>query len=159
MKNDRFLNGIIAGIGVLILIALVLFFVRQNQAEYQPDDTPAGVVNNYILGIINRDYERSYSYLLNSAKKPVQSQFQLELSRMSNEINQLNITLGETFIDADTATVQLSLRYPYDRPFTNMGRFNETAFLKKENNSWKIYSMPYPLWSWNWYSEEIKPIP
>lgn len=34
MKNDRFLNGLIAGIGILILIALVLFFVRQQQAEY-----------------------------------------------------------------------------------------------------------------------------
>ena len=159
MKNDRFLNGMIAGIGMLILIALVLFFVRQNQADYLPDDTPNGVVNNYILSIIEKDYDRAYSYLVDNTQKPQQIFFQQELSRMANDINQISITVGEVFIEGQTATVQLSLRHPYERPFNNIGRYNEVAQLQKENGAWKIISMPYPLWSWNWYTEVIKPVP
>jgi len=159
MKNDRFLNGMIAGIGMLILIALVLFFVRQNQADYLPDDTPNGVVNNYILSIIEKDYDRAYSYLVDNTQKPQQIFFQQELSRMANDINQISITVGEVFIEGQTATVQLSLRQPYERPFNNIGRYNEVAQLQKENGAWKIISMPYPLWSWNWYTEVIKPVP
>ena len=159
MKNDRFLNGMIAGIGILVLIALLLFFVRQNQAEYLPEDTPNGVVNNYILGIINRDYDRAYSYLSENSQKPDLMEFQQELIRMANEINQLSITIGDVYMEGDSATVQLSFRQPYERPFNNLGRYNEMAQLQKENGDWKIISMPYPLWSWNWYSEDIKPVP
>lgn len=159
MKNDRFLNGLLVGIGVLIIIALVLFFVRQQSAEYLPDDTPNGVVHNFILSVLERDYERAYSYLPNDPEKPSYSLFQQELSRTSNETNQVNITIGEVFMDGEIANVQLSIRQSYEGPFNNLGRYTESAQLKKENGEWKIVSMPYPFWSWNWYTEVIKPLP
>jgi len=45
MKQDRFLVGILVGIGVLVVIALGLFFTRQDKQEYISDDTPKGVVH------------------------------------------------------------------------------------------------------------------
>jgi hypothetical protein len=159
MKNDRFLNGILAGIGILILIALLLFFVRQNQAEYIADDTPRGVVHNYTLSVIQKDYEKAYSYLVESNNKPSLPAFQQGLSQQANEISQLNVTLGETFIDKQNATVQLSLRQYYEGPFNNLSRYSETAQLVLENGDWKIVSMPYPLWSWNWYPPTEKVVP
>lgn len=159
MKNDRFLNGLLAGIGVLIIVALVLFFVRQQKAEYRPDDSPNNVVHNYILAVLERDYERAYTYLPNGPEKPSLFLFQQELSRTSNETNQMSATIGEIFMDGEIATVQLSMRQSFEGPFNNVGRYTESAQLKKENGNWKIVSMPYPFWSWNWFTEEIKPLP
>ena len=157
MKKDRFLIGIIAGIGVLILIAMLLFFVRQQKAEYLPDDTPNNVVHNYILSIIQRDYERAYSYLIDAPEKPGLSLFQQDLLQASSDIDQMNVTIGEIFIDGENATVQLSMLQSYQGPFNNFGRYTDSGQLKKENGEWKIVSLPYPLWSWNWYTEDVKP--
>lgn len=160
MKNDRFLNGLIIGVGVLIIIALVLFFVRQQQADYRPGDAPNDVVHNYVLAIMNRDYERAFEYLSEGSEKPSLSQFQQELSRQANDINHANITIGSVFIDGEVATVQLNIRQSYDRSLLgNPSRYAEFAQLKLENGEWKLISVPYPLWSWNWYYSDPKPIP
>lgn len=160
MKNDRFLNGLIAGIGVLILVALALFFVRQQQAEYRSGNEPNDVVHNYILSIMRGEYERAYQYLAEGIEKPSLSQFQQELSRQANEVNRANVTIGEIIITGDTASVQLNIRQSYDRPLlANPSRYAEFAQLKVENGDWKLTSMPYPLWSWNWYYTDPKPIP
>jgi|MTBAKMStandDraft_1061839.scaffolds.fasta_scaffold32638_2 hypothetical protein len=160
MKNDRFLNGLIAGIGILILIALVLFFVRQQQAEYRPGNEPNDVAHNYILGIMKRDFEKAYDYLAEGSEKPSLSQFQQELSRQANEINRANVTIGEVFVDGENASVQLNIRQSYERPLlTNASRYAEFAQLVLENGEWKLTSMPYPLWSWNWYYADPKPLP
>ncbi len=159
MKKDRFLNGILVGIGLLILIALVLFFARQNQAKYLSEDTPKGVVNNYILAVIQHDYEKAYPYLINSKDKPDKVNFQQELARTSNEISQLNVTIGDVYIDHDSATVQLNIRQYYEGAFNNLSRYSDVAQLTLENGQWKISSMPYPLWSWNWYVPNAYPTP
>jgi hypothetical protein len=160
MKNDRFLNGLIAGIGVLILIALILFFIRQQQAEYRPGNEPNDVTHNYILGIMKRDYEKAYAYLAEGNEKPGFSQFQQELSRQNNEINHANVTIGEVFVDGENASVQLNIRQSYERPLlTNASRYAEFAQLVLENGEWKLTSMPYPLWSWNWYYADPTPLP
>jgi hypothetical protein len=159
MKKDRFLNGMLAGIGVLILIALVLFFVRQQQAEYRADDSPQGVVHNYILGLIQHDYERAYSYLADKPEKPDLAQFQLELTRSEIEIKRVSVTIGEVFLSGDTATVSLNMSQSYGGPITRSSWYTETAQLIRENGTWKIVNIPYPLWSWNWYNEVITPLP
>jgi len=38
MKQDRFLTGILIGIGVLIVIALFVFFTRKDTQTYIPED-------------------------------------------------------------------------------------------------------------------------
>ena len=160
IKNDRFLNGLISAIGVLILIALVLFFVRQKQAEYRTGNEPNDVVHNYILSVLQGDFDRAYGYLAESDEKPSLSQFQQELSRQANEINHANVTIGEVIINGEFASVQLNIRQSYERPLlANPSRFAEFAQLKLVNGEWKLTSMPYPLWSWNWFYTDPKPIP
>ena len=63
MQRDRFLLAILAGIGILVIITLVLFFIRQGNTGYQDESTPAGVVNNYVLALQRRDYQRAFTYL------------------------------------------------------------------------------------------------
>ena len=40
MKQDKFLTGILIGIGVLILLALGLFFTRQDKRDYMAGYKP-----------------------------------------------------------------------------------------------------------------------
>ena len=60
MKQDRFLTGILIGIGVLVVVALAVFFSRKDAQTYVPDDTPEGVVYNYVLAVLNKDYEKAF---------------------------------------------------------------------------------------------------
>ena len=56
MKNDRFLLGILIGIGLLVALALGLYFLRQEQPAYVNDETPEGVVHNYVTAVQLGDY-------------------------------------------------------------------------------------------------------
>ena len=158
MKNERFLNGMLIGIGVFILIALSLFFIRRQQAEYRGNDNPQDIVYNYTLALIKHDYERAFSYLADAPEKPSLIIFQQELSRSTTEINRVSMTIGDAFIEGDTASVTLSISQTYGGPFSNLSRYTDSAQLRKENGSWKLVSLPYPLWSWNWFTEEAKPV-
>jgi hypothetical protein len=63
MKNtDKFLLAIVVGVVLLIVVAFAVVFTRPKPA-YQSDDTPAGVVHNYLFALQEGNYERAYSYL------------------------------------------------------------------------------------------------
>ena len=63
MKQDRFLVGILIFIGVLVVVALALFFIRQDNQVYVADDTPDNIVRNYALALQKQDFQRAYTYL------------------------------------------------------------------------------------------------
>ena len=96
MKQDRFLVGILVGIGVLVVVALALFFTRQDKQEYVPDDTPEGVVRDYVLAIYKDDYEKAYAYLAETDNKPTYNEFRQAF--FNNYVNPSNagLELGET---------------------------------------------------------------
>ncbi len=59
---DRLLIAIVAGTALLVVCALVVVAVRP-APSYQADDTPEGVVHNYLFALQQRDYLRAYRYL------------------------------------------------------------------------------------------------
>jgi hypothetical protein len=65
LASDRVLAGIVAAVVVLVAAAVVLTVIRP-AAEYQSEDTPAGVVFNYLLALQRGDYDRAYGYLSRS---------------------------------------------------------------------------------------------
>ena len=75
MKQDRFLTGILIGIAVLIVVALTVFFSRKDNLNYVADDTPEGVVQNYVVALHKRDFDKAYGYLADLENKPTQEQF------------------------------------------------------------------------------------
>ena len=88
MKQDKFLTGILIGVGALVVLALVLFFTRQDKEEYLSDDTPEGVAHNYVLAVLNKDYEKAYGYLADLEHKPTYEEFrQSFLNGMVNPDN------------------------------------------------------------------------
>ena len=161
MKQDKFLTGILIGIGVLILIALALFFTRKDSKQYIKDDTPEGVVNNYVLAVFNKDYEKAYTYLADLNYKPTYEEFRK--SFFSGNINPGNVgvDVGAAQINGDEAIVSISLVYAPSDPFSSRSENTDRALVVKQNGKWKISTMPsYTLWDYSWYTKVDKsPIP
>jgi hypothetical protein len=154
MKQDRFLTGILIGIAVLVVIALAVFFLRQGSQSYISEDVPEGVVHNYVLAVLNDDYEKAYGYLADLDNKPTYEQFRdAFLTGVVNPDNAA-VDIGDSEITDDTASVEVALIYNPSDPFSTGYRDVQRAVLVRQNGSWKLSSMPgYYFWDYNWYTQ------
>jgi hypothetical protein len=157
MKQDRFLTGILIGIGVLIITALAVFFIRKDSQTYVGDDTPEGVVHNYIVAVLNKEYEKAYGYLADLDNKPTYEQFRNAfVTGMLNPSNSA-VDVGKSDITGDDAYVEVAMIYNPSDPFSSGYRDIQQAILVKQGGAWKLSSMPtYYLWEYNWYQEVPK---
>ncbi len=160
MRPDRFLIGILAGIGLLVVLALALFFLRRGSQNYGPEDTPPGVVRNYILAISKGDYERAYRYLSEGENKPTYEAFlQAFLTRQVDPAN-VAAQIGDYQATSKvTALVDLVLIHASSGPFNESYREPNQALLVLDTatGEWKIQRMPYPYWGFDWYTQQTDP--
>lgn len=159
MKQDRFLIGILVGIGILVIVALTLFFTRQDNQEYVADDVPEGVVHNYVLAIFREDYEKAYSYLAESDTKPTYNEFRQAFFNQYVNPDNAGLELGETEIAGNEANVTVYLIYNPSDPFSSSYRNTDTARLERQNGQWKLLQMPYNFWAYDWYQPTVEPAP
>lgn len=153
MKQDRFLLGILAGIGLLVIVALISFFVRRDSLAYGPEEQPEGVVRNYLVALRKGDYERAYGYLAAGQYKPTLEEFQQAIFTNQVMPEESGVEVGQASISDQQAYVKLSVYHGASGPFDNGWRNDETATLKRENGQWKIESLPYPFWAYSWYQQ------
>jgi hypothetical protein len=159
MKQDRFLTGILIGIAVLVVIALAVFFSRRGTQTYISEETPEGVVHNYVLAVLNKDYEKAYSYLAELANKPTYEQFRDAFLKGMVNPNNAAVEVGKSEINDDTASVEVVMIYSQSDPFSTGYRDVQRAILVKQNGTWKLSSMPYYyFWDGNWYAQ-VQPTP
>lgn len=154
MKQDRFLTGILIGIVVLVVVALAVFFVRRDTQTYVSEDTPEGVVHNYVLSVLNDDYDRAYGYLADLENKPTFEQFRDAF--VTGVVNPANsaVDVGTSEISGDTASVEVAIIYNPSDPFSTGYRDVQRALLVRQGAAWKISSMPtYYFWDYSWYQE------
>ena len=151
MKQDRFLTGILIGIAVLIIIALAVFFTRKDNLNYTSDDTPEGVVQNYVVALHKRDFEKAYGYLADLTNKPTPEQFRQSFLNHNVDPTNAGLEIGKTEISADTASVTLGVIYSPNDPFSTGYRNAEYAQLVQQKGAWKIKQLPYNFWSYDWY--------
>lgn len=157
MKQDRFLTGILIGIGVLVVIALTVFFTRKDTQTYISEDTPEGVVHNYVLAILNKDYEKAYGYLADLKYKPTYDEFRRPFLNKYIDPANTAVDVGISEISGDEASVEVSRFYGSSDPFSSGYRDTQHAILVKQNGTWKISSMPmYEFWDYNWYQNMPK---
>ncbi|MBI9049247.1 MAG: hypothetical protein JEZ00_07500 [Anaerolineaceae bacterium] len=153
MKNDRFFLGILIGIGAIILLSVVLVLINQNQAAYLSEDTPEGVVNNYLLAWYDEDYEKIESYLMDHEYKPdlqmiidaaIDNQYSLEMS---------GVYIESSFIydNGTQASVIISTANSSSGSYRKIYQSDDTVSLIKQDGHWKIEEFPHPYWGWSWY--------
>ena len=154
MKQDRFLTGILIGIGLLILLALGLFFTRQDKRDYVAETTPDGVVHNYVLAVLNKDYQKAYGYLADLEHKPTYEEFRQSFFNGMIRPEDTGVDVGAAEINDDEAIVTMTLFYSYSDPFSSGYESTDRALLVEQNGKWKLNSMPYNFWDYNWYREQ-----
>ena len=159
MKQDRFLTGILVGIGVLVVVALIVFFLQKRYQSYISEDTPEGVVHNYVLAVLNKDYQKAYGYLADLKNKPTYDQFRASFLKGTVNPNNSALDVGKSEINDDTASVEVAMIYSQSDPFSTGYRDVQRATLVKQSGKWKLSSMPYYyLWDSNWYPQiEVTP--
>jgi hypothetical protein len=157
MRQDRFLLGILIGIAVLVIAALAVFFTRQDRLSYVPEQTPEGVVHNYVLSVLNKDYDRAYGYLAELDHKPTFEEFRRAFAVGSLTPGNNGVKIGSADIAGDTASVEVSMVYTPGDPFSSGSENIGSAQLLLQNGAWKISSMPaYNLWDFGWYQDQPK---
>ena len=157
MKQDRFLTGILIGIAVLVVAALAVFFTRNDTQTYVSDDTPEGVTHNYVVAILNKDYEKAYTYLADLDNKPTYEQFRDAFIKGVVNPDNAAVDIGGSEITGDTASVEVAIVYNPSDPFSTEYRDVQRAVLVKQSGTWKLSSMPtYYFWDYNWYQEPPK---
>ncbi len=157
MKQDRFLMGILVGIGVLVVLALVVFFTRKDTQTYVADDTPQGVVHNYVVAVLKKDYEKAYSYLADLDHKPTYEVFRAAFLQKAVNPDNSAVDIGEAEVNGEEAYVDVALVHNPSDPFSTGYRDVQRAALVKQNGTWKITAMPtYYLWDYSWYQAPPK---
>jgi hypothetical protein len=154
MKQDRFLTGILVGIAVLVVIALAVFFIRKDSQSYTSEATPEGAVHNYVLAVLNGDYEKAYGYLADLEDKPTYEEFRDAFIKGMINPNNSAVDIGNSQINKDTASVEVALIYNPSDPFSTGYRDVQRAILVKQGGAWKLSSFPgYYFWNYNWYQD------
>ena len=151
MKKDRFLIGILIGIVVLVVAALVVFITRKDNLNYVSDETPEGVVQNYVVALHKRDFDRAYSYLANLPNKPTPDVFRSSFLNHNVDPTNAGLEIGKTEISAETASVSLGVIYSPNDPFSGGYRNSDYAQLVRQAGAWKIKQLPNNFWAYDWY--------
>ena len=159
MKQDRFLTGILIGIAVLIVVALTVFFSRKDNLNYVADDTPEGVVQNYVVALHKRDFDKAYSYLADLDNKPTQEQFRQSFFNHSIDPANAGLEIGKAEISGNSASVSLGVIYGQSDPFSSGYRNADYAQLVRQNGNWKIKQLPSGnFWAYDWYQPTPPPV-
>jgi hypothetical protein len=155
MKRDRFLIGILVGISLLVVVAIVTFLTRQASQDYVAETNPDGVVHNFFFAFQQGDYERAYGYLAEGESKPGMAEFRSNLSQENTRSSDAGVQITDYDIVQNEdgsrgAVVDLVVIHTSSGPFDTGYRTYETAILVEQDGEWKIKEMPYWYW-WDWY--------
>ena len=158
MKNDKFLLGIVAGIVLLVIVALAVVLLRvPKNEEYVADNTPKGVVHNYFLALPRKDFEKAYSYLSDDLKaKPDLDEFTRQMDDSSRAETSLQIRqtrIGDVHTQVD---VSITTYRPGGLFDSSSYTTQDTVFLRAagDGGQWKLIEFPYPYWGYNWDVEQ-----
>jgi hypothetical protein len=153
VTQDRFLLVILIAIGVLVVLAVGLFFIRGDTQDYGLEDVPQGVLRNYVLALEEEDYQRAYGYLQDADRKPDFDHFRQAFLTQQLNPSHTAMQIGEIKQSGDDVIVSVVVIRGSSGPFGNTSRESTSALLvKDESGNWKIANLPYPYWGWDWYA-------
>jgi len=151
MRQDKFLIAILGVIVVLVAAALGLFILRQGQQTYLNQDTPSGVVHDYILALQKGDFQRAYNFLCDDTGKPTLFAFKQTFASSQLEVSSSSAQVNDEQITGEQAEVSVILTQNQSDLFSSPYQNNQPAQLIRQNGAWKIQMAPYPYWGYDWY--------
>ncbi len=150
MRQDRFLQGILIFILVLVTAALVSYFGFQRGQTYLPETTPESISKNYVLALQRKDYQKAYGYLKQTEETPSYQVFQESLLRTRPSMAETGVQIVDVSRQGDRAFLEIVLVHGGNGPFDRTWREEAAALLVREGQAWKISRFPPPYWGWGW---------
>lgn len=142
MKGSDRILLLIVGAVALLLFAAFAFVLLRPEPEYMAEDTPAGVVHNYLLALRREEYERAYGYISEEAQiadlddfiDSVESRWSFDLG------SDVGLSVEDIFLSGeDSARVQVRKSHTSNDLFGGSQYSNTfTVRLQKEGGAWRI---------------------
>ena len=144
-SSDKMLVGIVVGILLLVVVALVATLSR-SPVEYLPAEDPGATVHNYLLALEKGDFERAYRYI-----SPSLTCYPSSLSDFTADVRRNSWAFGrdgearswaieDAIVLGDEATVGVAETRFRDRGLfesnQSFSRFSVTLVL--EDDEWRI---------------------
>jgi len=156
--TDKFLIGIVAGIILLVVVVFLVVLLRPDP-EYLDEDTPEGVVHNYLLALHKGEYEHAFIYLATNIKHSPK-----DLDEFVDDIDG-NCSWRFRDLDRETSLKVVSADIRGERAevhikqtvFYGGGVFDSDLYesefemtLKQQNEAWKLINGDrYWCYCWN----------
>ena len=143
--TDKFLIGIVGGIVLLVVVVFIVVLLRP-EPEYLDEDTPEGVVHNYLLALQKGEYERALDNLSSSVKHAPKdvNEFVEDIDGCSWRFRGLDRDISLIVVSADIrgerAEVQIKQTVFYSGDVFGSDLY-ESEFemtLKQQNDAWKL---------------------
>ncbi len=130
------LIALLAGVGLVVVIALIAVFARGAPVEY-PEDTPEGVVQRYTQAVIDGDAETAKRYLAPDVAASCDS--------VPAGTDDYRITLLETVERDGTARVDVIVTTIYGTGPLGSSEYEseETFRLIEVDGAWRIETTPW----------------
>jgi hypothetical protein len=158
VRGDRFLLAILIAIGVLVVLAIGLFYTRGGTDNYGLEDSPEGVLHNYVLALEKGDYQRAYGYLHDAPGKPEFNRFRGAFLKRELDTSLTAVQIGQTRKSGDDVILALVIIHGSNGPFRDSHRETTNALMaQSESGEWKIADLSYPYWGWDWYTSRQTP--
>ncbi len=167
MQPKKFLNLIAGFILLVIVVALILFLVRDKLPQYRDDKNPDAVVSNYLTAILRENYDQAYGYLGEWKQKPSYASFEQRVSGLTGYQFCLEvIDYGGKRPDLGNETTVYIETYrcgpewqvdweTYDHKYDAEPYIGPNeARLKRIDGTWKIEQMPLPWWDQAWLPDK-----
>ncbi|WP_434994439.1 hypothetical protein [Arthrobacter sp. Ld5] len=136
---DRLLLVIVAGIAVLVIVAVAVVFTR-GEPDALDGSTPAGVVQRYSTAVLDGDTAAATAYLTESARSECRAV-------LGDPPSPARVVLISTDEREDSALVRVSVvSSDQGGPFGPSEYEMEDRFsLQKMDGQWRIDQAPYQL--------------
>ncbi|MGH8952419.1 MAG: hypothetical protein ACRDX9_13430 [Acidimicrobiia bacterium] len=140
MDEDRRIPGwVLPVLGVLTVIALVVFGLNREPAVFDPD-TPAGTVQEYIAALVEGDFETAASFwakdgCLPESMVPTSGSFDISAS-----LDRVEVVNGEE------ATVVIAITENSADPVGGLYEHEEWFHLVRQGGNWRINQPSWPYY-------------
>jgi hypothetical protein len=136
-RANRILGLVVAAISIVALIAVLA--VKETTPQLD-GNTPEGTVQQYLHSVTDRDFNFAITYLATDTKCKIEDFDQAYIQ------DSFRISLSDTSITGDSASVKVSIENSSGDPFGGSYAESQTFRLAKSGSGWKISGIPWPTY-------------
>ena len=136
-RDNRVLGIVVATISIVALIAVLAVKETTPQLDAK---TPEGTLQQYLQSVTDHDFNSAITYLATGTKCKIEDFDQAYIQ------DSVRISLSDTSITSDSASVKVSIENSSGDPFGSSYAESQTFRLTKSANGWKISGIPWPTY-------------